>query len=96
LPKFWNPKKKNPVNKNQRWNPSIKSTRQKRTQVDTTQRRNKSKHSTKILKTGKDPKKGLPSLCGWEVHGWQGKPLPSLIALVICQQQQGGETLNGL
>jgi hypothetical protein len=29
-------------------NPSIKSTRQKRTQVDTTQRNNKSKQSTKI------------------------------------------------
>ncbi len=32
-------KKKNPVNKNQGWEPSIKSTRQMRTQVDTSQRK---------------------------------------------------------
>jgi hypothetical protein len=31
--------KKNPVNKNQGWNPSINSTRQKRAQQDTTQRK---------------------------------------------------------
>jgi hypothetical protein len=32
-------KKKNHVNKNQGWNSSIKSTKQMRTQVDTTQRK---------------------------------------------------------
>jgi hypothetical protein len=41
-------KKKDLVNKNHGWNPSNKSTRQMRTQVDTTQRKNKSKQSTKI------------------------------------------------
>jgi hypothetical protein len=46
-------KKKNLVYKNQRGNPSIKSTRQKRAQVDTTQRKNKNKQSTK--KKGKRP-----------------------------------------
>jgi len=53
--------------------PSIKSTRQNKTQVDTTERRNKNKQSTlKLKKTGKDPKKGLPSLLrvgSWSVAG---------------------------
>jgi hypothetical protein len=40
-------KKKDLVNKNHGWNPSNKSTRQMRTQVHTTQRKNKSKQSTK-------------------------------------------------
>ncbi len=39
-------KKKILVHKNQGWEPSIKSTRQMRTQEDTTQRQNKSKWST--------------------------------------------------
>jgi hypothetical protein len=39
-------KKKNLVNQNQGWEPSIKSTRQMKTQEDTTQRQNKSKQST--------------------------------------------------
>jgi hypothetical protein len=41
-------KKKNLVNKIMDENPSIKSSRQKRTQVNTTQRKNKSKQLTKI------------------------------------------------
>jgi hypothetical protein len=52
--------------------PSIKSTRQNRTQVDTTERRNKNKQSIFKKKTGKDPKKGLPSLLrvgSWSVAG---------------------------
>ncbi len=44
-------------------NPSIKSTRQVRTQVDTTQRRNQNKQSTKI---GKGPmQRGLMAM-KWE------------------------------
>jgi hypothetical protein len=39
-------KKKNLVNKNQGWEPSIKSTRHMRTQEDTTQRQIKRKQST--------------------------------------------------
>jgi hypothetical protein len=39
-------RRKNPVNENQ-GNPSIKSTRQMRTQVNTTQRKNKNKQSGK-------------------------------------------------
>jgi hypothetical protein len=42
------PKRKNLVNKNQGWDPSIKSTRQMKAQVDATQRKNESKQSTKI------------------------------------------------
>jgi citrate lyase alpha subunit len=42
------PKRKNLVNKIKDGNPSIISTRQMRTQVDATQRKNKSKQSTKI------------------------------------------------
>jgi len=52
--------------------PSIKSTRQNRTQVDTTQRRNKKQTINTKKKTGKDPKKGLPSLLrvgSWSVAG---------------------------
>jgi hypothetical protein len=41
-------KKKNHAYKNQGWDPSIKSTRQMKAEADTTQRKNKSKQSTKI------------------------------------------------
>jgi hypothetical protein len=40
--------KTNPVNQIQGWKPSMKSTRQMRTQINTTQRKNKSKLPTKI------------------------------------------------
>jgi hypothetical protein len=48
-------RRKNPVNENlKEGNPSIKSTRQMTTQVNTTQRKNKNKQSTKI-RFKKDP-----------------------------------------
>jgi hypothetical protein len=46
-------KKKNPLNKNQGWDPSIKSTRQMKTQVDTTQRKKNLANNQQNL--GKEP-----------------------------------------
>jgi hypothetical protein len=40
--------KTNPINQIQGWKPSMKSSRQMRTQINTTQRKNKSKLPTKI------------------------------------------------
>jgi len=45
----WNKKKKILVNKNQGWEPIIKSTRQMRTQVNTTPRANNQQKSGKDL-----------------------------------------------
>jgi len=66
--------------------PSIKSTRQMRTQVDTTQRRNKSKHSTPKTKTGKDPK-GFQVFCAWEVGGGES-PCHHLLPLLFANNNK--------
>jgi hypothetical protein len=66
--------------------PSIKSTRQMRTQVDTTQRRNKSKQSTPKTKTGKDPN-GFQVFCAWEVGGGES-PCHHLLPLLFANNNK--------